>query len=162
MRRTADQVALHIERIVNGRVDGNKALSRFGEFEALHRSFASSKRPMQVLRSIVGAKALLVQPGEANFTKRGSVGPQFVGDDRRRRKGMTSEQFPNSPQRRGLIASRLDQDFEDIKATGASSLREIAAGLNSRGIPTARGGRRSAVQVSRVLMVLNCKQSLRR
>jgi hypothetical protein len=95
LRRTADQVALHIERIVNGRVDGNKALSRFGGFEALHRSFASSKRPMRVLRSIVGAKALLVQSREADFTKRGSVGPQFVGDDRRRRKGMTSEQFPD-------------------------------------------------------------------
>jgi hypothetical protein len=27
LRRTADQVALHIERIVNGRVDGNKALA---------------------------------------------------------------------------------------------------------------------------------------
>lgn len=41
--------------------------------------------------------------------------------------------------------------IETIKAEGASSLREIAAGLNGRGIPTARGGEWSAVQVSRVL-----------
>ena len=34
-------------------------------------------------------------PGEANFTKRGSIGSQFVGDDRRRRKSLTSEQFPD-------------------------------------------------------------------
>ena len=39
----------------------------------------------------------------------------------------------------------------DIKTTGASSLREIAAELNGRGIPTARGGEWSAVQVQRVM-----------
>src|SRR5829696_4429763 len=33
----------------------------------------------------------------------------------------------------------------DVKASGALSLREIAAGLNGRGIPTARGGSWSAV-----------------
>ena len=39
----------------------------------------------------------------------------------------------------------------EIRAAGAVSLREIAAGLNCRGILTARGGRWSAVQVQRVL-----------
>jgi len=39
----------------------------------------------------------------------------------------------------------------DLKASGASTLREIASALNERGIPTARGGSWSAVQVSRVL-----------
>jgi DNA invertase Pin-like site-specific DNA recombinase len=38
-----------------------------------------------------------------------------------------------------------------IKAEGAGSLRQIAATLNQRGIPTARGGEWSAVQVSRVV-----------
>lgn len=38
----------------------------------------------------------------------------------------------------------------DIRAAGARSLRQIADALNERGIPTARGGRWSAVQVSRV------------
>lgn len=41
--------------------------------------------------------------------------------------------------------------IDDIRAKGARSLREIAAGLNERGIPTARGGSWSAVQVWRVL-----------
>lgn len=40
---------------------------------------------------------------------------------------------------------------EAIKAEGASSLREIAQGLNERGIPTPRGGQWSAVQVQRVI-----------
>lgn len=39
----------------------------------------------------------------------------------------------------------------ELRAGGATSLRELAAGLNARGIPTARGGAWSAIQVSRVL-----------
>jgi hypothetical protein len=36
-------------------------------------------------------------------------------------------------------------------ACASASLREIAIGLNARGIPTARGGGWGAVQVKRVL-----------
>jgi DNA invertase Pin-like site-specific DNA recombinase len=39
----------------------------------------------------------------------------------------------------------------DLKSFGALPLRQIAAGLNERGIPTARGGEWSAVQVRRVI-----------
>lgn len=41
--------------------------------------------------------------------------------------------------------------IDDIKQEGAVSLREIAAKLNERGIPTSRGGEWSAVQVMRVM-----------
>jgi hypothetical protein len=41
--------------------------------------------------------------------------------------------------------------IQAIKAEGNSSLREIAAALNERGITTARGGEWSAVQVKRIL-----------
>ena len=41
--------------------------------------------------------------------------------------------------------------IEDLKANGAASLHKMAAGLNERGIKTARGGEWSAVQVQRVL-----------
>jgi DNA invertase Pin-like site-specific DNA recombinase len=41
--------------------------------------------------------------------------------------------------------------IEDLKANGAASLRQIADGLNQRGITTARGGEWSAVQVKRIL-----------
>ncbi|MBI5162712.1 MAG: recombinase family protein [Magnetospirillum sp.] len=41
--------------------------------------------------------------------------------------------------------------IEAIRASGAISLRNIALGLNERGIPTARGGHWSAVQVQRVI-----------
>jgi hypothetical protein len=48
-------------------------------------------------------------------------------------------------------ASDLLPIIEELKASGAVSLRQIAAELNTRGIRTARGGAWSAVQVQRVL-----------
>ena len=39
----------------------------------------------------------------------------------------------------------------ELRSAGAASLRQIAEKLNQRGIPTARGGEWSAVQVSRVI-----------
>jgi DNA invertase Pin-like site-specific DNA recombinase len=54
----------------------------------------------------------------------------------------------------GKRAADVLEVIEDIKAAGAVSLRQIAAGLNERGIKTARGGEWSAVQVQRVLAVV--------
>ena len=51
----------------------------------------------------------------------------------------------------GARVSDLQPILAEIRATGAESLRDIAHGLNARGIPTARGGAWSAVQVKRVL-----------
>jgi DNA invertase Pin-like site-specific DNA recombinase len=48
-------------------------------------------------------------------------------------------------------AADLMPTIAELQAIGAKSLRAIAAGLNERGIPTARGGKWSAVQVQRVL-----------
>lgn len=48
-------------------------------------------------------------------------------------------------------AADLSSILAEIRAEGAVSLRDIASGLNARGIPTAKGGTWSAVQVSRVL-----------
>jgi DNA invertase Pin-like site-specific DNA recombinase len=48
-------------------------------------------------------------------------------------------------------ASDLLPIIGELKASGAVSLRQIAAELNTRGIRTARGGAWSAVQVKRVL-----------
>ena len=42
-------------------------------------------------------------------------------------------------------------NIQELRAAGCKSLRAIAAGLEERGIPAARGGKWSAVQVSRLL-----------
>jgi DNA invertase Pin-like site-specific DNA recombinase len=48
-------------------------------------------------------------------------------------------------------AQALAPMVAEVRAAGASSLREIAAGLNARGITTAQGNPWSAMQVKRVL-----------
>jgi DNA invertase Pin-like site-specific DNA recombinase len=45
----------------------------------------------------------------------------------------------------------LGPTIAEVQAAGAKSLRDIATGLNERGITAARGGQWTAVQVSRVL-----------
>jgi DNA invertase Pin-like site-specific DNA recombinase len=48
-------------------------------------------------------------------------------------------------------ASDLAATIKELKAAGCESLRDIAEGLEDRGIPAARGGKWSAVQVARLL-----------
>jgi DNA invertase Pin-like site-specific DNA recombinase len=48
-------------------------------------------------------------------------------------------------------ATDLAPAIAELQAAGATSLRDIAAGLNERGIPTARGGTWTATQVMRVM-----------
>jgi DNA invertase Pin-like site-specific DNA recombinase len=48
-------------------------------------------------------------------------------------------------------ARDLSPVVDELRAEGLHSLRELAAGLNARGITTPRGGEWSAVQVSRLL-----------
>jgi DNA invertase Pin-like site-specific DNA recombinase len=48
-------------------------------------------------------------------------------------------------------AADLAPTIAELQAAGATSLRDIAAGLNERGIPTARGGLWTATQVMRVM-----------
>lgn len=48
-------------------------------------------------------------------------------------------------------AEDLAHVIEEMRAAGAVSLRALAEGLNARGVPAARGGRWSGVQVARVL-----------
>jgi DNA invertase Pin-like site-specific DNA recombinase len=52
-------------------------------------------------------------------------------------------------------AADLAETVKELQASGATSLRAIAAGLDERGIPAARGGKWSANQVSRLLEILD-------
>jgi DNA invertase Pin-like site-specific DNA recombinase len=51
----------------------------------------------------------------------------------------------------GNRAQDLEPTVKELQASGAVSLRAIAAGLDERGIPAARGGSWSANQVARLL-----------
>jgi DNA invertase Pin-like site-specific DNA recombinase len=48
-------------------------------------------------------------------------------------------------------AADLAPTIKELQAAGCESLRALAAGLEERGIPAARGGKWSAVQVARLL-----------
>lgn len=67
---------------------------------------------------------------------------------------ITADARARSVAARSDSASRRAADIlpiiAEIQAAGATSLREIAAGLNERRIPTSRGGEWQAVQVQRV------------
>ena len=52
-------------------------------------------------------------------------------------------------------AADLAPVVKELQASGAVTLVAIAAGLNDRSIPTARGGQWSATQVMRLLEQLN-------
>ena len=69
---------------------------------------------MRILCAIVGAQSVLMQAREANFAERRAVGSEFVGDDNLGNEALTSKKFPEQPQRRGLVALGLDQDFENV------------------------------------------------
>lgn len=64
-----------------------------------------------------------------------------------------------SAEARALSALQRAQDLAptlaEIQANGVTSLRQIAEALNKRGIPTAREGQWTAVQVQRVIARLN-------
>ena len=52
--------------------------------------------------------------------------------------------------------------MKELQASGCESLRAIAAGLDARGIPAARGGTWSAVQVARLLERLESRRPFAR
>jgi hypothetical protein len=59
--------------------------------------------------------------------------------------------LPPRPTTAQARASDLADTVKELQTAGCESLRAIAAELDARGIPAARGGKWSAVQVSRLL-----------
>src|ERR1700745_879089 len=114
MRRPADHMTLKIECVVDRRMNRNETLSRFGRFEALHLSFASSNWLMRVLRAVVGAQALLMESRKANFAKRSSIRSQFIGDDNRGSKALATKEFTEQAQGRCLVTLGLNENVKNL------------------------------------------------
>ena len=77
-----------------------------------------------------------------------------LGGDRGGRLSVKARKAGNKANAKAADARAADVApvIAELQASGAESLRAIAAGLNERGIPTARGaGEWSAVQVARVI-----------
>jgi len=95
-------------------------------------------------------------------TKLGGIRRKVIGKDERGKKTYGEQVLNVSAKTRKLAAKALRERtdarasdlapiIEELQAGGATSLRAIAAGLNDRGIPTARGGEWSSPQVMRIL-----------
>jgi DNA invertase Pin-like site-specific DNA recombinase len=80
-----------------------------------------------------------------------------LGGDRGARLTAKARAAGNAAQRAGAQARAADlaDTVKELQAAGCESLRAIAAELDARGIPAARGGKWSAVQVSRLLARVN-------
>jgi DNA invertase Pin-like site-specific DNA recombinase len=74
----------------------------------------------------------------------GYRGSQLTAEARAARKAIRQDRARSR-------ASDLVPILTELRVAGCHSLRTIAAGLDERGIPTARGGKWSAMQVARLL-----------
>jgi DNA invertase Pin-like site-specific DNA recombinase len=95
-------------------------------------------------------------------TKLGGIRRRVISVDERGRKTYGEQVLNVSSKTRKLAVKALQErtdaratdlapTIKNLQAAGKTSLRAIAEGLNEQGIPTARGGEWSAVQVMRVL-----------
>ena len=55
-----------------------------------------------------------MQSRKANFTKRGSVRSQFIGDDNRESKALATKQFTEEAQGRCLVTLGLNENFQNL------------------------------------------------
>ena len=98
------------------------------------------------------------QPDSARRQVVGNAGDAVAGGQppfrRGKRRRVKARQAAGRAARRAKAqarASDLAPVVKGLQAAGFESLRAIAAGLDERGIPAARGGKWSAVQVARLL-----------
>jgi hypothetical protein len=71
-------VALDVECVVDGGVNGQETLGGSGRFETLHLALAPSCRLMRILGPVVCAQALVMASRQSNFGLRRAVRAQFV------------------------------------------------------------------------------------
>lgn len=98
-------------------------------------------------RKMISARTkAALQAAKARGTKLGGLRAGSALTDAARAKGVASRQAKAAGR-----SADIAPIIAEIRAAGAASLREIAAQLNERAIPTTRGGTWSAVQVQRVM-----------
>ena len=78
---SGDKMALHIEVVSDLIVNRTDFLQRLHTSKPLHRSFASSKRLMRILRPIVEATTYLVPIRNSDLVHCRRISPKRIGDD---------------------------------------------------------------------------------
>src|SRR6516165_2178818 len=124
---------------------------RFADLPTLEG--ATGKFMLQQMAAIAELEAGMIsartKAALAAAKKRGVVLGGYRGHDitaKERKAGLVIRQ-----EQAARRAADLAPIVKELQAAGATSLRAIAAGLDERNIPTARGGEWSATQVARLL-----------
>src|SRR5207302_10688229 len=106
--RSRDQVALKIERVVDGGMDAEKALCGSGRLEPLHFALWPADGLMAILDAVVLSEALLMTAGQAKVPERRSVRAELVGSQQCRRETLFLEELAHQPECRPFVASALN------------------------------------------------------
>ena len=70
-------MALVVEGVVDGPVEGKETLRRPSRFEALHLPFSSTDDLMRILRPVVGSEAAFVTRSQPRCGKAAAYDPSF-------------------------------------------------------------------------------------
>ena len=111
---------------------------------AEHEAEAISARTKAALAAAKVCGIKLGTPG--NLTVDGAARGRRAGAETRRARAVQR-------------AADLAPSIAELRARGARTLRELAAGLNDRGVPATRGGHWSAPQVQRVLSLVEASNA---
>ena len=90
---TREEMSLDVEDVVNGGVDGDKALGRAGRLEALHLALSSSYHLVGVVGPIVLAKSLFMVARQPDVVEGSAVGAQLIGYHHLWREALFSHQL---------------------------------------------------------------------
>ena len=107
-------MALDVECVVDGGVNGQEALGRSGRFETLHLAFASSCWLVRILSPIVLAQALFVVSRQSHLRLCRAVGTQLVGHQHIGREALLLEQLAHQFHSRSLVAPSLYKEVENL------------------------------------------------
>jgi hypothetical protein len=104
-RAAGCEMALDVECVVDGGVNGQETLGGSGRFETLHLALAPSCRLMRILGPVVCAQALVMTSRQSNFGLRRGVRAQFIRYQHLGCKALFLEQLAHQFHGCGLVAA---------------------------------------------------------
>ena len=138
-RAAGGEMALDVERVVDGGMNGQETLGGSGRFETLHLALAPSRRLMRILGPVVCAQALVMASREPNFGLCRAVRAQLVGHQRIGREPLFLEQLAHQFHRCSFIAPSLHKEVEELRLR-----RQLHATARTAGPQSLRPSRRDA------------------
>jgi hypothetical protein len=124
-----DEMALDVERVVDGGVHAEKTLGGASRLEPLHFALSSWLPPDASFRPIVIPQPRLVRTGQPHTPERRGIRAQPVDDQQFGCEPLILDQLTHQPQRRPDVASTLNQYVEALAlmVDGTPQIAQISA-----------------------------------